>query len=935
MRISTKIWLSISAFAFGYLATVVANSLIALDGESRIIASAAVIFPDAMASQKAEAAFKAQRQAYLDAVLSGDKGGFAEARSRGGEVADALATIAVLPDLDAERRLVVGALAAEHRAFSERADRTYPLLAGTTVEAQAGVEAAALNAIADQFARRLASQAGAMADRLRTELAEAAMRSSQARNLGLVVFAVVALLTTALVAWVVTRWTRRLVGLVQASDRLAAGDVDHRIDDAGNDEIGHLARSFAAMRAAVQARSDELRRFNENLEGLVHERTLALSAANQGMQREVEERSKAEHALRLLESAVNQTADAVLITTRSALAPAAVVFANPAFTALTGITADEAKGRGPDLLAGVDDVAPPLVAPLARAAQGHSVNARGSCRRADGVVIHLEIQAGPVRDRGGAIVNLVAVLRDVSEQRVQDEALRASEDRFRNIVNTAMEGIWLIDQDAMTTFVNRRMAEILGYGIAEMTGRELWSFMDAEARGDAERNFERRRQGVSENHEFRFRRKDGSEVWTLLATSPVYGDHGQFIGALALATDITQRRQDEQRLRRLHAETERILSSLSAILVGIDRAGRVVRWNDTAAQIFGLPAMAALGRPLGLALPGVDGAVVAEAVVAARSGRTARHLPAVMQRMPGSGDRCLALVVTPYLGEGGDDLDVLLLGFDVTTQKALEGHVQHGRRLETIGSLAGGVARDLAAPLRTIDEELGIVGDACTGLNRLLAAMTATNAAASERDYLAGRTATAIGAARSAVTSALAIVGALRQFTAGDGGDRQPIDLAKALSAAATLSRGGWQDVADLVTDFASGLAPVTCQPGEINQVFLDLIVNAGQAIAERGPGASGTITLSTRCDGDWAEARIADTGIGIAETAQERIFSPFFTTRQGGGQGLFLAHAIVTHRHGGEIRFESVPGQGATFIVRLPLGPRTVRPPSGLVARR
>jgi diguanylate cyclase (GGDEF)-like protein/PAS domain S-box-containing protein len=166
-----------------------------------------------------------------------------------------------------------------------------------------------------------------------------------------------------------------------------------------------------------------------------------------------------------------------------------------------------------------------------------SLNVYAAAPRAFGhdEVVLLEKLAGDV---GMAIERLRA-----------EQALRDSEARYRNIVETAQEGIWQIDADSRTLFVNRTMARILGYTVAEMQGRPLFDFMDDDGRAIAARNVERRKQGIAEQHEFRFRHKDGSEVWVEMTTTPLLDDQGRYTGALAMVTDITERRRADQALR--------------------------------------------------------------------------------------------------------------------------------------------------------------------------------------------------------------------------------------------------------------------------------------------------------------------------------------------------------------------------------------------------
>jgi signal transduction histidine kinase len=130
--------------------------------------------------------------------------------------------------------------------------------------------------------------------------------------------------------------------------------------------------------------------------------------------------------------------------------------------------------------------------------------------------------------------------------------------------------------------------------------------------------------------------------------------------------------------------------------------------------------------------------------------------------------------------------------------------------------------------------------------------------------------------------------------------------------------------VADIETDFDAAMPPVPCHIGEINQVVLNLVVNAAHAIEAKGAGR-GLITVTTRHAGGWAEIRLRDTGTGVAPDIAERIFDPFFTTKpqgKGSGQGLAISRSIVVKNHRGTLHMKSAPDEGTEFTVRLPLDP-------------
>lgn len=182
----------------------------------------------------------------------------------------------------------------------------------------------------------------------------------------------------------------------------------------------------------------------------------------------------------------------------------------------------------------------------------------------------------PAVDDDGRVRYVVGEGRDVTEARRMKEALRDSEARYRQIVETANEGIWTIDEDSVTTYANQRMADLLGYRPEEMEGRSIFDFMDEEARRQAARNVERRRRGIEEQHEFRLRHRDGSDLWTYMSTSPLLDEEGNYTGALAMVTDITELKAAEHSMRLLARAGELLGTSLDVSDVLDQIAGLVV-----------------------------------------------------------------------------------------------------------------------------------------------------------------------------------------------------------------------------------------------------------------------------------------------------------------------------------------------------------------------
>jgi signal transduction histidine kinase len=168
------------------------------------------------------------------------------------------------------------------------------------------------------------------------------------------------------------------------------------------------------------------------------------------------------------------------------------------------------------------------------------------------------------------------------------------------------------------------------------------------------------------------------------------------------------------------------------------------------------------------------------------------------------------------------------------------------------------------------------------------------------------------------------IVSAMKEFAHPGAEDKEVCNVNQAIQTTVTVSRNEWKYVAELETDLAPDLPAIYVRPGGLNQVVLNLVVNAAHAIGDvvEGTSEKGRITIRTRQVDGAVEIRVSDSGGGIPEDVQEKIFDPFFTTKERGkgtGQGLAIIRNIIETKHGGTVRFETEPGQGTTFIITLP----------------
>ncbi len=292
---------------------------------------------------------------------------------------------------------------------------------------------------------------------------------------------------------------------------------------------------------------------------------------------------------------------------------------------------------------------------------------------------------------------------------------------------------------------------------------------------------------------------------------------------------------------------------------------------------------------------------------------------------------------------------------DVTQQLRLESELQQAQKLESIGRLAAGIAHEINTPVQFVADSMQFVRDSMTDLLMVIdkhrrsteraaagqpSPELAREAQAAEIDadlpYLSEQLPRAIDRALEGMSRVATIVRSMKLF-AHPRKELCSVDLNEAISSTLTIARNEYKYVAELETDFAE-LPPVWCYPGELNQVVLNLVTNAGHAIADAVAGTEqhGRITVTTRCDGDQAVIAIADTGTGIPPAIRSRIFEPFFTTKapgKGTGQGLCHARSVIVDKHHGSLTFDTEVGAGTTFTIRIPIATADALAPEPVAA--
>jgi PAS domain S-box-containing protein len=302
--------------------------------------------------------------------------------------------------------------------------------------------------------------------------------------------------------------------------------------------------------------------------------------------------------------------------------------------------------------------------------------------------------------------------------------------------------------------------------------------------------------------------------------------------------------------------------------------------------------------------------------------------------------------VFPLL-EAGQMKGAVVCFNDVTDRKRMEVELRHAQKLEAVGALAAGIAHEINTPIQFVGDNTRFLQDAFRDIATLVKAYEDLCQAAekggvgdeslqrvqvarkkADWEYLEAEVPKALEQALDGVNRVATIVRGMKEFSHVDrSSQKAAADLNKALESTLIVARNELKYVADVEVRLGD-IPAVHCHLGDLNQVFLNLLINAAHAIGDavKGTQKKGCIEVRTRQDGDWIEVAISDTGTGVPEAVREKIFDPFFTTKEvgkGTGQGLALARAVVVEKHGGTLTFDTEMGKGTTFYIRLPLEER------------
>jgi PAS domain S-box-containing protein len=542
----------------------------------------------------------------------------------------------------------------------------------------------------------------------------------------------------------------------------------------------------------------------------------------------------------------------------------------------------------------------------------------------------LKINGKPIYDSEGQFLGYRGTGTDITEQLKAEAALRESEARLRRIIDLVPHMIFAKDRHGHFLLANRATADAYGLTVEELVNRShsIVHGVDEEVTQMLTDDLEVIESGTSKCiAEQTFTDHVGHTRILQTIKIPFLEPGSNETAALGVAIDITEQKRAKEEVARMRFYLKNIIDSMPSVLIGVDPWGYITVLNQPAEQISGVSWEAAQGRFFGDVFPQLEGQFeqVRQAIRLGRTIKTPR------MTLDAQGELHYAdVMVYPLMAEGARGAVIRM--DDVTARVRIESMMVQTEKMLSVGGLAAGMAHEINNPL-------GVILQGCQNVLRRIDPAMPQNCAMAEavgidlnrlHRYLEQRQVLRfLEGIREAGIRAAKIVADMLSFSRRSEAHFGLVNLEEMLETVLRLAASDYDlkkkydfKRITIQRDYDPTLLMVHCDKTEIEQVILNLLKNAAQAMAEEGVPTP-TIVLRTRQEVEHALIEVLDNGPGMDEKTLKRIFEPFFTTKDvgvGTGLGLSVSYFIVTEQHNGRLSVTSKPGQGACFSIRLPL---------------
>ncbi len=291
----------------------------------------------------------------------------------------------------------------------------------------------------------------------------------------------------------------------------------------------------------------------------------------------------------------------------------------------------------------------------------------------------------------------------------------------------------------------------------------------------------------------------------------------------------------------------------------------------------------------------------------------------------------LSLTISALRNPDGDFQGYILVFSDIQKRKDLERQLLQSQKMESVGQLTAGLAHELNTPIQYVRDNTVFIRDQFRAISPLLNYLKEASEVPDvfkaklegvDLPFLADEIPLALDQTLEGAESVAKIVRSMKVFAHPGNESRTEVNLNEAIETVVTISKNEWKYCAEMDLKLNPQLPSINCMPQEINQALLNIVVNAAHAIQEKSKDR-GRISITTRAEDRWVEIKISDTGTGIKEENRNKIYDPFFTTKEvgkGTGQGLTFVYDVIINKHKGKIDLETELGVGTTFTIRLPI---------------
>ncbi|MBU1052377.1 MAG: PAS domain S-box protein [Proteobacteria bacterium] len=601
--------------------------------------------------------------------------------------------------------------------------------------------------------------------------------------------------------------------------------------------------------------------------------------------------------------------------------------------------------------------------------QYHITNSR---IRADGKQIWIDTCKIFMRDHYGNIIGTLVSYENITERKEAESGvqhyqqqlerlvsertlyldnankeLKEQRDLLQTLIDVIPNPIFYKDTDGICLGCNCAFEEYLGEKREYLVGKSVFDILPKEA---AEKHHEYDLETFSnpelhQQTEEEILHKDGSKHYLVCNKATYKDSSGKVAGLIGILNDITDLKNTQDSLIELGIENEALIRSISSFLIGVDSNGLITVWNNMAENIFGIKSEEVKGIPLNECGCLWEWEKIKAGINQCINSRKPIRVDDVVFAKADGKSGYLGITLNPMFLEETDQTGFLLMGADITERKQMELQFAQANKLESIGQLAAGIAHEINTPIQYIGDNILFLRDTYKDIESLIRYFRQLMDAVKngkqtdnivyeaqksieemDLDYLTREIPLAIQQTQEGVAQVAKIIRSMKDFSHPGEDAKAGVDINHALENIITVSRNEWKYAADIETDFDESLPMVFGHVGELNQVFLNIIVNAAHAVSDvvnKSPDKKGVIYLSTRKKNAWVEITIRDTGTGIPENIRARIFDPFFTTKEvgkGTGQGLAISHSIIVQKHSGRLSFETKEGGGTAFTICLPV---------------